>query len=365
MRIRTPLSSLLALLLAGIFIVPAVSAATSKAKDDSSDSTQPTVVSQNPPEYPMSMRRYAISGEVLVELIVGADGKVASAVVIESDNPTFDEPAIEAVLAWKFKPGTKAGKPVATRMHVPIVFSIEDWSDRRAYSIEAKRDQSKMPEGFRFDVAPKIKSAHVPVYPHALRLKGTSGKAQCGIVIDAKGRVVQVKVLSASAPEFGLALYAALENFRFVPATLKGQPVASVLSFEQEFDWTTPSDRYGDDALSLEKRSPEKIVSMAALDAPLKPRSRRSPTFPLGAPLEMETGQAVIECLIDKNGRVRLPRIASATHEAFGYAAVQAANAWWFDPPLVKGKPAVVRVQIPFAFGPPAPTKAKAPAKKQ
>lgn len=362
MRNRTRLSSLLSLVLAGALAVPLASAAETKVKKDS-DSTYPTVVSRTPPEYPISMRRYAISGEVLVEFIVDTDGKVANAMVVESDNPTFDEPAIEAVLSWKFKPGTKAGKPVATNMRVPIIFSIDDWGDRRAYNVETRRDPSKMPEGFRFDVAPKIKSAHVPVYPYPLRLKGTSGKAQCGIVIDAKGRVVQVKVLSASAPEFGLALYAALENFRFVPATLKGEPVASVLSFEQEFDWTTPSDRYGDDALSFEKRSPEKIVLMAALDAPLNPRSRRSPSFPLGVPDEVKEGQAVVECLIDKNGRARLPRIVSATHEAFGYAAVQAANAWWFDPPLVKGKPVVVRVQIPFTFGPPA-TK-KAPAKKQ
>ncbi|HEY1109247.1 MAG TPA: TonB family protein [Opitutaceae bacterium] len=357
------LHSLLSLALAGVLAIPAATAAeTKKARTKATATTQPIVVSQTPPEYPMSMRRYAISGQVLVEFIVDSEGKVASGFVVESDNPTFDEPAIEAVLLWKFKPGTKDGKPVPTRMQAPIVFSIEDWADRRAYNVETKRDPSKLPEGFRFDVAPKIKSAHVPVYPYALRHKGTSGKAQAGIVIDAKGRVVQVKVLSASAPEFGLALYAALENFRFVPATLKGEPVASVLSFEQEFDWSTPSDRYGDDALSLEKRSPEKIVAMSALDKPLNPRSRRSPAFPLAVPPEMEAGQAVIECLIDKNGRVRLPRIASATHEAFGYAAVQAANSWWFDPPLVKGKPAVVRVQIPFTFGPPAPK--KAPAKK-
>lgn len=362
MPIRMRPSSLLSLALASLLAMPAALAADAR-EAKAYEGTQPVVVSQVPPEYPMSMRQYAISGRVLVELIVDKEGKVGSAFVVESDNPTFDEPAIEAVLVWKFKPGTRDGKPVATRMQVPIIFSIEDWADRRAYKVEARRDPSKLPEGFRFDVAPQIKSAHVPVYPYALRHKGTSGKAKAGIVIDPKGRVVEVRVLSASAPEFGLALHAALENFRFVPATLKGEPVPSVLSFEQEFDWSTPSDRYGDEALSLEKRSPEKIVAMSALDKPLNPRSRRSPVFPLAVPPEMEAGQALIECLVDKNGCVRLPRIHSATHEAFGYAAVQAANSWWFDPPLVKGKPAVVRVHTPFTFGPSAPK--KAPAKKQ
>lgn len=47
---------------------------------------------------------------------------------------------------------------------------------------------------------------------------------------------------------------------------------------------------------------------------------------------------------------MRLPRVKSASHEAFGYAAVQAASAWWFEPPRVGGTPAIVRVQIPFKF---------------
>ena len=31
-------------------------------------------------------------------------------------------------------------------------------------------------------------------------------------------------------------------------------------------------------------------------------------------------------------------------------AAVQAAAAWWFEPPKVGGKPAIVRVRVPFKF---------------
>ena len=44
-------------------------------------------------------------------------------------------------------------------------------------------------------------------------------------------------------------------------------------------------------------------------------------------------------------------------------AAVQAVSAWWFEPPLMGGKPVVVRVQIPFKFGE-TPKNTKAPASK-
>ena len=58
-----------------------------------------------------------------------------------------------------------------------------------------------------------------------------------------------------------------------------------------------------------------------------------------------------------------MPRVVSATEEGFGYAAVQAVSAWWFEPPLMGGKPVVVRVQIPFKFGE-TPKNTKAPASK-
>jgi TonB family protein len=61
-----------------------------------------------------------------------------------------------------------------------------------------------------------------------------------------------------------------------------------------------------------------------------------------------------VEFLIDRDGRVRLPRIVSATKSAFGYAAVQAVSAWQFDKPVVGGKSVILRVRMPMEFAPPA-----------
>lgn len=337
--------------------------AETKAKKPSTFDVVPKVTKQEEPVYPMAMRRYGISGDVTVDLIVGTNGRVQSAVVYESDSPGFDEAAVEAVLKWQFKPALKDGKPVPAKMRVPILFKLDDWSERRAFEIQTNGDPSKLPADLRFDTAPEMKSVHLPVYPYALRRDKVQGKARAGIVIAPSGRVANVHVLEASHPEFGRALQASLEGFRFVPAKLHGQPVQSIMTFSQDFNGLTPVDSPGDDMLSLEKRSPEKILQLTDLDAPLQPRSRRAPRFPFDVPEGVVAGEAIIECLIDRTGRVRLPRIKSATHESFGYAAVQAATSWWFDPPLVKGKPAVVRAQIPFVFTPPAPK--KAPAKKQ
>jgi len=116
------------------------------------------------------------------------------------------------------------------------------------------------------------------------------------------------------------------------------------------------------DLLRLEKKHPEKILSAKKLDAPLKPIFRRAPGFPTSVRGRIDHGEARIEILIDEEGKVCLPRIVEVTDPAFGYAAVQAVVAWRFEPPTAAGKPAIVRVQIPFSFGlEPAVTKPAAP----
>lgn len=81
---------------------------------------------QNPPQYPYEMSRAGISGEVVVEFIISANGDVVDTRVIRSSHREFEVPAMQAVQKWKFKPGRKAGKNVSTRVSQPIEFNLED-----------------------------------------------------------------------------------------------------------------------------------------------------------------------------------------------------------------------------------------------
>lgn len=308
----------------------------------------PKPVKRSPPVYPFTMRRYGIGGEVIVDFVVDLDGSVRNPTVHSSKNPAFDEAALDSVRAWTFEPGTRNGHPVRTAMRVPIVFQMEGSIDQ-FFHIEGG-DQSKLPENLRSDTPPKFQNIQIPVYPYALRKDDVSGKAQVAMWIGTSGRVVRVDIISADKPEFGLALAAAAEGFVFDPALKAGKPVPYALKLDQSFSSFELRDDTSDDLLRLEKKHPERIVGGGKLDAPLKPISRRAPVFPVGVAENTTTGNAVIECLIDENGHARLPRIVSASEPAFGYAAMQAANAWWFERPTVGGKPAVARVQIPFSF---------------
>jgi TonB family protein len=77
------------------------------------------------PQYPFEMRRAGISGEVVFDFVVDANGDVINAVPLRSSRSEFEAAAVQAVSKWKFKAGRKGGRDVNTRLQIPIVFSLE------------------------------------------------------------------------------------------------------------------------------------------------------------------------------------------------------------------------------------------------
>jgi protein TonB len=73
------------------------------------------------PEYPDVARAMGTSGTVVVQVLVGRDGKVADTRVLKSI-PALDDAAEQAVRRWRFKPAVSEGNPVETWVSVPILF---------------------------------------------------------------------------------------------------------------------------------------------------------------------------------------------------------------------------------------------------
>jgi len=322
---------------------------------------QPRVISQVRPTYPYEMRASRMKGEVLVDFLVDIEGRVRNPFVVRSLNPSFDDPAIEAVRQWRFEPGRVGNRPVNTHMQVPVVFTLNETADggQGPMTSSRKADLSKLPEEYRYDTPPRPIGTVRPVYPYAMLRAKKEGKAIVRYIIDQKGRVAQSTVSEASSPELGFALQAAVECFAFEPAIKAGKPGPAIQGYSQEFNrdaaWMIVSDE--DVALlRREEKKPETILTLRDLDKRLRPLTQRSPRFPLAVKEDTAQGEAMIEFLVDEDGRARLPRIISATEPAFGYAAVQGVSTWRFEPPTRGGRPVVVRVQIPIAFKLPAPT---------
>lgn len=83
----------------------------------------PEAITKVPPSYPQAAREANVEGTVLVQVLVGRDGRIADTKVVKSI-PELDDAAVASARQWVFKPAMTAGKPVAVWVAVPIKFSL-------------------------------------------------------------------------------------------------------------------------------------------------------------------------------------------------------------------------------------------------
>lgn len=86
----------------------------------------PEVQSRVQPVYPDRARKKGVSGSVQLSLLVGVDGAVRDAKVLQSSPPEiFDAAALEAVRQWRFSPALYEGRPVPIRVTQTLRFGFE------------------------------------------------------------------------------------------------------------------------------------------------------------------------------------------------------------------------------------------------
>lgn len=77
------------------------------------------------PKYPDLARQAGIEGTVLLNVLVGDDGKVIQVSVIQSDvTPAMEKAGIEAAKQFMFKPAKQRTVPVRARVAIPIRFKL-------------------------------------------------------------------------------------------------------------------------------------------------------------------------------------------------------------------------------------------------
>ena len=79
------------------------------------------------PEYPAAARQHHLEGRLVLRVdFTDAGNASAVAVSVSSGHAMLDQAALDAVRAWLFNPATKAGKPIAGVIYVPIEFRMFD-----------------------------------------------------------------------------------------------------------------------------------------------------------------------------------------------------------------------------------------------
>lgn len=77
-------------------------------------------------KYPQDAVRDGIQGRVMVEFVIGTDGKVTDVKVVKSVSPELDAEAVKVVSASpKWKPARLKGEKVACSMTIPVEFRLE------------------------------------------------------------------------------------------------------------------------------------------------------------------------------------------------------------------------------------------------
>ena len=85
--------------------------------------SQGNLLQQVPPEYPPLAREARIQGLVLLETIIGRDGRVQSARIL-TGHPLLAPAAADAVLQWVYRPTLLNGQPVEIVTTVSVTFSL-------------------------------------------------------------------------------------------------------------------------------------------------------------------------------------------------------------------------------------------------
>lgn len=87
--------------------------------------TLPTVVSEAKPVYTSAALAAKIAGDVLMAVVVKSDGTVGDVKVTKSLDTVYglDQAAVDSARRWRFKPGTREGKPVDVQVDLQMRFT--------------------------------------------------------------------------------------------------------------------------------------------------------------------------------------------------------------------------------------------------
>ncbi len=91
------------------------------------DSAQPVLIHFEPPVYPEDARKAQAEGRVVVKVLVGPEGTVLEAVILEAveEFPSFGEAALSAAKACRFEPARQRGIAVKAWAALPFEFHLQ------------------------------------------------------------------------------------------------------------------------------------------------------------------------------------------------------------------------------------------------
>jgi TonB family protein len=184
----------------------------------------PKQVKRVNPEYPVTALSSRVQGVVLLDVTIGADGRVSDVRVVRSI-PALDAAAVEAVRQWVYEPTVVNG----TRRPVLISVAVE-------FKLTA-------PQPIRVGgpIKPPTQTKRVaPPYPPEAQAAGVQGVVIMEATIGVDGKVTDVRVLR-SIPLLDKAAMDAVRQFEYTPTVIDGVTVPVIMTVTINFALTAPA----------------------------------------------------------------------------------------------------------------------------
>ena len=84
----------------------------------------PRLLREIKPDYTEEGRRRSIEGDVVMEVVVRADGSVGAVRILQGLGAGLDARAVDAVRQWTFSPARRFGTPVDVLVEVSVEFRL-------------------------------------------------------------------------------------------------------------------------------------------------------------------------------------------------------------------------------------------------
>ncbi len=181
------------------------------------DVRPPGIIRKVEPQYSEEAVKAGLVGKVLLQVVVGTDGKPRDMKVIRGLGLGLDENALAAVGAWEFAPGTKDGQPVNVRVRIEVNFGQLEKDPKDRWHVT--RVTFHLVGG---SARPILENAAAPLV--------ADGAAGADVLvkfdIDAKGDPINVQIEKSSDQGWSRDVTNALSKWKFTPGSQNGSPVS-------------------------------------------------------------------------------------------------------------------------------------------
>jgi len=163
------------------------------------------------------------NGTVVLDVMISGEGEAGN-VQVRRDIASETEEAVRAVKTWKFAPAKFDGKSVRSRVTVAVTFNppLPAAENIPLPPLIHQGDEARIQSSFQ---PPEVTRATFPVCPPYNAVAGS-----VAVILEANvneaGRAQSAKVLRGDPP-FTTNAIQAIEDWRFMPATLNGRTVES------------------------------------------------------------------------------------------------------------------------------------------